>query len=502
MTSPPPPPVVEEEEEGQPEQTSAGADAMFLFEKRYDALQNPPRLSNELNGTCQRGQLLLRGYDQELANGQHLRNAYAFYGQQGDDQGAAVDKRMRLFDLTDMNPKDGLPYAEPNLRFRADDDQRTLMSGQVLLRGLFGEEFAKHSETMGEDPIIPLHTADRSRDVLGLEQHMCPRLNDLGTQAEQSKEFQSLNNSLEAITIRTMMERELGGDFLDAAIDCLMTVICTDRPLPDILNDYNGISVPSSQGESRASSSSSDSSDNGNHNYGDNLFDRVAVLSNALDTFRSTFNDGAYAKLAMGPLWAEILNVIQPVVDGNKNATKLNLISGHDTTIFPLLVSLGANMWDNVWPPYASMLILEIHEMQGDGPTHMFRIIYNGRVFTPRMHGCPAESELCPIDVLMTQMKESASLINDCDSLAEDEEASVLLTTVQDSKLLISNAGGMFLLFGIVLLSSLMGGLVVFVSLTHRLPFQKLKTSTPLEMRRTHNVLHLTDPHDDETTLT
>eukprot|EP00978_Attheya_sp_CCMP212_P004665 scaffold10192_cov36-Attheya_sp.AAC.1 len=89
MTSPPPPPVVEEEEEGQPEQTSAGADAMFLFEKRYDALQTPPRLSNELNGTCQKGQLLLRGYDQELANGQHLRNAYAFYGQQGDDQGAA-----------------------------------------------------------------------------------------------------------------------------------------------------------------------------------------------------------------------------------------------------------------------------------------------------------------------------------------------------------------------------------------------------------------------------
>jgi hypothetical protein len=278
MTSPPPPPVVEEEEEGQPEQASAGADAMFLFEKRYDALQNPPRLSNELNGTCQRGQLLLRGYDQELANGQHLRNAYAFYGQQGDDQGAAADKRMRLFDLTDMNPKDGLPYAEPNLRFRADDDQRTLMSGQVLLRGLFGEEFAKHSETLGEDPIIPLHTADRSRDVLGLEQRMCPRLNEIAIQAEQSTEFKALNNSREAITIRNMMERELGGDFLDAAIDCLMTVMCTDRPLPDILNDYNGTSVPSSQGESRASSSSSDSSDDGNHNYGENLFDRVSAL--------------------------------------------------------------------------------------------------------------------------------------------------------------------------------------------------------------------------------
>jgi hypothetical protein len=50
ITSPPTPKVVSEEE-GRGNQ---GGDAMFLFEKRYDALQDSKdNLANSLNGTCQ-----------------------------------------------------------------------------------------------------------------------------------------------------------------------------------------------------------------------------------------------------------------------------------------------------------------------------------------------------------------------------------------------------------------------------------------------------------------
>ena len=43
----------------------------FLFEKNYDGLVYDAgnRTGNELNGTCQLGQLLMRGYEQELVNG-------------------------------------------------------------------------------------------------------------------------------------------------------------------------------------------------------------------------------------------------------------------------------------------------------------------------------------------------------------------------------------------------------------------------------------------------
>lgn len=44
----------------------------FLFEKRYDALlysSGNGTTGNELNGSCMMGQLLMRGYEQELMNG-------------------------------------------------------------------------------------------------------------------------------------------------------------------------------------------------------------------------------------------------------------------------------------------------------------------------------------------------------------------------------------------------------------------------------------------------
>jgi hypothetical protein len=51
-----------------------------VVRKRFDALQYPQYgLSNHLNGTCQLGQLIDQGYSQEIANGQFLRDAYAYY---------------------------------------------------------------------------------------------------------------------------------------------------------------------------------------------------------------------------------------------------------------------------------------------------------------------------------------------------------------------------------------------------------------------------------------
>ena len=73
-------------------------------------------------------------------------------------------------------------------------------------------------------------------------------------------------------------------------------------------------------------------------------------------------NDGAYTKLAMGPLWAEIMDNIRPIVSKQHAPppNKLALFSAHDTTLAPLLVSLGPQVWDGQWPPYASMMIIEV----------------------------------------------------------------------------------------------------------------------------------------------
>ena len=63
------------------------------------------------------------------------------------------------FDKNDTTTTDGTkprPYEYPNLSYRADDDQRTIMSGQILLRGMFGDLIQQHSlelDSSQSDPV-------------------------------------------------------------------------------------------------------------------------------------------------------------------------------------------------------------------------------------------------------------------------------------------------------------------------------------------------------------
>lgn len=203
---------------------------LSVLEKRYDALQDPTLgMSNTLNGTCQFGQLILQGYEQEVTNGIHLRNAYLYDGATYEH-----DERMRLINIATP-----LPFSDPSVRFRSDDDQRTVMSGQIVLQGMFGPELIKATkQTSGQPPIIPVHVADRDRDVLASNEAICPRLTELRDQFETSKEFRSFNLSSEAQHLRRFMKQKLGSTMDHEAIDCLMTTICTDRPLPAAIDDY------------------------------------------------------------------------------------------------------------------------------------------------------------------------------------------------------------------------------------------------------------------------
>lgn len=70
-------------------------------------------------------------------------------------------------------------------------------------------------------------------------------------------------------------------------------------------------------------------------------------------TFMSRFNDSELSKMDMGPLWAEILDYDEA----------FSLVSAHDSTIYPLMTSLGEKVWNATdFPAYASMMILEVRK--------------------------------------------------------------------------------------------------------------------------------------------
>lgn len=111
----------------------------------------------------------------------------------------------------------------------------------------------------------------------------------------------------------------------------------------------------------------------------------------------------------MGPLWSEIFDEILPIIEGGDRGAamnKLHVISSHDTTIIPLLASLGIWSLDD-WPPYASMFLLELHEFI-DGQTdrdvypsyYGFRLVYNGKVLTDQIEGCPEGHDIYDFGVL------------------------------------------------------------------------------------------------------
>lgn len=109
--------------------------------------------------------------------------------------------------------------------FRSDDEQRTLMSGQILIHSMFD---LKHSE------IIDWHTGDYIIDTLSPNSKVCPLLTQIEneiTQSEvykqklESNKFKNLQNSLNQV-LGSESNGEWSWNYLQ---DCLMTTLCSGR---------------------------------------------------------------------------------------------------------------------------------------------------------------------------------------------------------------------------------------------------------------------------------
>lgn len=232
--------------------------------------------------------------------------------------------------------------------------------------------------------------------------------------------------------------------------------------------------------------------------------------------FSFPFLTSEFSKLSMGPLWAEILDHIDPVLneeseDRPRPPAKLAIYSGYDSTIMEVLASLGA--WaGEVWPPYASMVLLEvctvlyemddiivictinncrgtnepraklttlhfsvpwtectsvrmdqIHEYDDDARDQSifesrfaFRLLYNGEVLTDKVEGCTAGMELCDARHLVNRVKPFARRNVDCIDV-NLEKGKIHPTEV--AKALITTTGGIILVVLIITLSAFIGSI-------------------------------------------
>lgn len=117
--------------------------------------------------------------------------------------------------------------------------------------------------------------------------------------------------------------------------------------------------------------------------------------------FVQQYNNSRVARLGQGPLIKEMYGRMRDAMEHEASGAeapsvgppfKFLLYAGHDTgPIMPTLIDFG--VFDNVWCPYASIILFELWEVTPPpSANYSVRMIYNGKVVKPT--GC--ESEVCP----------------------------------------------------------------------------------------------------------
>ncbi|KAL0249441.1 hypothetical protein GEMRC1_004673 [Eukaryota sp. GEM-RC1] len=95
-----------------------------------------------------------------------------------------------------------------------------------------------------------------------------------------------------------------------------------------------------------------------------------------------------FLSLSLGQWFHELLNSIKDQFSGKSNV-RYTVLSGHDTTVAPLLMLLQVG--DKEWPPYAANVAIELWRISNEP---FVRIVYNGQ--PSKMKFCSAM--FCPLD--------------------------------------------------------------------------------------------------------
>jgi hypothetical protein len=225
-------------------------------------------------------------------------------------------------------------------------------------------------------------TGDYGLDSIYPNDDVCPRLNTLEDSIYATPEYLAFNTSAPIQQLTTELNAILGEGywFWDYVLDCFMTTVCTDRPIPSG-NPSTGIVMNQA------------------------IFNATISAVEFTQDYLMSYNNSQWAKLAMGnTIWHSrtyLQSLLNNSTANNTNPYKFVMFSGHDTTIQPVLSALLKENWNELWPGYASMITIEIYNASAlSSSDYLFRIVYNSEPLI--MPGC--DDSLCDINVLLDAM--------------------------------------------------------------------------------------------------
>ncbi|XP_045910274.1 lysosomal acid phosphatase-like [Micropterus dolomieu] len=300
------------------------------------------------------GQLSQEGMRQHFELGQYLRKRYKGF-------------------LNDT-------YKRQEILVRSTDVDRTLMSAEANLAGLYPptDQQVFHPNLKWQP--IPVHTVPQSEErLLSFPLGNCPRYKQLKTETEHTPEF--INVTTKYKDIIELMRNKTGRNDINvtSAWEVYDTLFCESR---------HNMSAPPW------------------------VTPDVMEKLRELNDFGLQFLFGFYkqqekSRLQGGVLLGEIVtNLTKMAVPDPKSSLKMMMLSAHDTALAALQASL--NVFNEKQPPYASCQILELYR-HDNGSFSVSMFYRNDTTVEPYPQQLPGCSLDCPLDEFVRITKHSIS---------------------------------------------------------------------------------------------
>lgn len=259
-------------------------------------------------------------------------------------------------------------YLKEEIHIRSTDVDRTLMSAESNLAGLYPPEGGQIWEPGITWQPIPIHTLPEAMDEVLAGKKPCSRYEEEAKKAKQSPEIRKLNEKNRKLY--EYLTEKSGKHIHDlTSVEYLYNTLTIEKKFNFTLPSWTKSVYP----------------------------DKMENLAS------HSFTLSAYTKemqrLKMGPLLGEMLDHFLKKREGTLSPPqrKLFIYSGHDTTIANMLMTLG--VFDPPFnPPYTATILLELHHSTNDD--HYVSLLYkNGtgsqKLIPLTIPGC---LQLCPLD--------------------------------------------------------------------------------------------------------
>jgi len=283
-------------------------------------------------------------------------------------------------------------YDRAEVVIRSTDVDRTLMSALSNLAGLFPPQGDQvWDEELPWQP-IPVHTVPQDEDYLLSSHAHCPRFAELQKEIESGdwmREIYAKNRDLfEYISLNTG-ENITNIVKLDYIYDSLLIESEFNLTLPSWTDQVFSVK-------------------NG-------TFKDLRDLSFTVDTLTEELK-----RLKGGPLVKEMIQHFDTIATSKdtSNQMKLYIYSGHDTTVAPILHTLG--VFNGLAPPYASAILVELLDTNGLHVKISYRNDSSSSAFPLTIPGC---NHLCPLEKFKVLTKKiiPGDILGECGVGSEED---------------------------------------------------------------------------------